>query len=252
MRVLVVDDEELARQGLRDFLAGEPDVEIIGECATGTEAVAAIHALAPDVVLLDVQMPGMNGFDVLDQLECQMPAVVFVTAWDTYAMQAFEAHAVDYVLKPVERGRLRRAMDRVRRLMAPAGRDDAARRLAELLAAMGTGHAARRRFVVKAAGRIRLVRAEEVLWIEAAGNYARLHTREGRHSLRETMQSLEQQLDPARFLRIHRSYIVNLDEVREIQHWVKDDLVVVLRSGGSLPLSRAYRSRLEGRLGRLL
>lgn len=251
MRVLIVDDEELARQGIRDDLALEPDVEVVGEARNGAEAVAAIATLAPDLVLLDVQMPGMNGFEALDRVQGPLPAVVFVTAWDRYAMQAFDAHAVDYVLKPVQRDRLRRAVARVRQLLAGAADEGDSRRIAGLVAALGDGAGHRRRFVVKAAGRIRLVRAEDVRWIEAAGNYVRLHARDGRYSVRETMQSLESQLDPFLFLRVHRSYIVNLDEVREIQHWVKGDLVVLLKSGESLPLSRAYRSRLEERLGRL-
>lgn len=251
LRVLLVDDEELARRGLRDFLDDEPDVEIVGECASGGEAVTAIRELVPDLVLLDVQMPGMNGFEVLERLPPPLPTVVFVTAWDRYALQAFDAHAVDYLLKPVERQRFRRALARTRQAVESGRPGDSSARLAELVALLAPSGGARRRFMVKAGGKIRLIRAEEIRWIEAAGNYARLHTSDGRHSIRETMQSLEQQLDPAQFLRIHRSYIVNLDEVREIQHWVKGDLMVMLRAGGTLPLSRAYRSRLEQRLGRL-
>ncbi|HEX9892902.1 MAG TPA: LytTR family transcriptional regulator DNA-binding domain-containing protein [Gemmatimonadales bacterium] len=248
--LLIVDDEPLARAGLRDFLADQRDVEVVGECQDGPEALEAIQRLHPDVVLLDVQMPGLGGFDVLAALEGELPLVIFVTAWDNYALQAFEVHAVDYLLKPVERARFHQALDQARRQLHRRETTDAGTRIAALLDALERS-GSRRRFLVKSAGRIRLIRADQVRWIEAAGNYARLHTQDGRHSVRQTMQELEAQLDPSQFLRIHRSYFVNLDAVSEIQHWVKGDLVVLLKGGGSLPLSRAYRSRLEERLGRL-
>jgi two-component system LytT family response regulator len=249
IRVLVADDEPLARDGLIDFLAGEPDMRVVGEARDGPDTVEAIGRLRPDLVLLDIQMPGLSGVEVLASLPDEPPAVVFVTAYDRYAVAAFEVHAIDYLLKPVERERFRRAMAQVRRQLAAGG--GLTDRAVAALGSLDGGGARRTRFVVKAAGKIRLIKAAEVRYIEAAGNYARLHTKEGRHSIRETMQSLEAQLDPSTFLRIHRSYFVNLDEVREIQHWVKGDLVAVLKGGGTLPLSRAYRSHLETRLGQV-
>ena len=248
IRVLVADDEPLARDGLAEFVAAEPDMRVVGEARDGPDAVAAIERLRPDVVLLDIDMPGLSGIEVLASLEEPLPAVVFVTAYDRFAVQAFELHAVDYLLKPVERKRFRDAMSRVRSRRGTSLSDATVR----ALHAVDRGGNARSRFVVKSGGVIRLVPAAEVRFIEAAGNYAVLHTRAGRHSIRETMQTLEDELDQTVFLRVHRSYFVNLDEVREIQHMVKGDLVVLLKGGGTLPLSRAYRARLESRLGRLL
>jgi two-component system LytT family response regulator len=246
IRVLIADDEPLARAGLRDLIALEADLEVVGEARDGPDAVAAIHRMQPDLVFLDVEMPGYSGVDVLARLEVPIPAVVFVTAYDAYAIQAFEVNAVDYLLKPVESARFHRAVARARAQLAVT--EPALERLTSALDALDRGPGPSSRFVVKSAGRIRFVRVEDVVYIEAAGNYVRLHTRDARHSIRETMQGLEQRLDPTRFLRIHRSFFVNLDEVREIQHWVKDELIVLLKGGGKLPLSRAYRVHLEERL----
>jgi two-component system LytT family response regulator len=249
IRVVIADDEPLAREGLRDFLAEESDVQLVAEACDGNEALAVIDATQPDLVLLDVQMPGMSGIDVVTQLAARPPAIVFVTAHDAHAVRAFELHAVDYLLKPVRRARFREAMERARQRLSAS--EQSTDRLAAAIGEIDRGEGPITRFVVKSEGRIRFVRAEDVRYIEAAANYVVLHTASDRHMVRETMRSLTDQLDPARFLRIHRSYFVNVDAVREIQHLVKGDLTVVLRGGTALPLSRTYRTGLENRLGRL-
>jgi two-component system LytT family response regulator len=238
IRVVIADDEPLAREGLRDFLAEESDVQLVAEACDGNEALAVIDATQPDLVLLDVQMPGMSGIDVVTQLAARPPAIVFVTAHDAHAVRAFELHAVDYLLKPVRRARFREAMERARQRLSAS--EQSTDRLAAAIGEIDRGEGPITRFVVKSEGRIRFV-----------ANYVVLHTASDRHMVRETMRSLTDQLDPARFLRIHRSYFVNVDAVREIQHLVKGDLTVVLRGGTALPLSRTYRTGLENRLGRL-
>jgi two-component system LytT family response regulator len=249
IRVVIADDEPLAREGLRDFIADEADMQVVAEARDGDEALAVIDATQPDLVLLDVQMPGLSGTDVIAQLAERPPAVIFVTAHDAHAVRAFELHAVDYLLKPVQRARFSEALVRTRqRLSSPEQGTD---RLAAAIGSIDRGDGPIARFVVKSEGRIRFVRAEDVFYIEAAANYVVLHTERERHMVRETMRSLADQLDPARFLRIHRSYFVNVDAVREIQHLVKGELAVVLHGGKSLPLSRTYRTGLENRLGRL-
>jgi len=220
LRVLIVDDERLARAKLRGYLAAEPDVEVAGECGSGAEAVAAIRQLHPDVVFLDVEMPAGTGFDVLAQVGAAAMAVVFVTAHDEYAVRAFEVEALDYLLKPFDRTRLRRALARARASVRPLTR-----------------------IMVRAGDRIRFVPVEAIDWIEAADNYATIHAGADEHLLREALVRLEARLDPAHFSRVHRRLIVNLDAITGMRALTHGDQEVVLRTGVRLPVGRSHRTR---------
>lgn len=258
LKVLVVDDEPLARHRLRRLLAGEPEVEVVGECASAAEAEAAVASGPVDLLLLDVQMPGEDGFELLERLPREhRPQVVFVTAHDQYAIRAFRVHALDFLLKPVESSSLHEAVARARERAAAAERagerrdtaDDLDRRLRSLLAELAAPPRTLDRLLVRDGGRIDFVHADEVNWFEAAGNYVRLHLGERRLLLRQTLSALEEQLDPRRFLRIHRSVIVQLDRVRELHRLAGGDFAVVLDSGERLTLSRTYRERFEAAVG---
>lgn len=250
IRTLIVDDEPLAREGLRVRLSLERDIELVGEAGDGPTAVSLIKRQLPDLVLLDVQMPGMGGFDVLAQIpQDQMPAVIFVTAHDRYALKAFDVYAVDYLLKPLDGTRLRRAVDRVRKGLARGsvpGQDEVTSLLASRDRQVPAAGQFARRWAVREDDRFVLLRVEEVDWIEAAANYVRFHARGRAYTLRLTMAVLEQSLDPRRFARIHRSTIVNLDRVREIKPEWHGDYDVVLTTGETLRLGRRYREGLLG------
>jgi two-component system LytT family response regulator len=247
-----VDDEPLARQRIRSLLKGEPDFEIIGECANGREAAAAIRDQQPDLVFLDVQMPGMDGFSVLETVGPErMPAVIFVTAYDTYALRAFEVHALDYLLKPFDRQRFRNAIKRVKAEMDSRKNRSTSDRLGALLedARAQAGRKFLDRVVIKSAGRVFFLRTDDIDWIEAAGNYLRLHAGGEMHLLRDTMNNLETRLNPEKFVRIHRSTIVNLERVKELNLMFHGDYLVVLQDGTELTLSRSYRLKLRELLG---
>lgn len=245
VRVLIVDDEAPARRKLRSHLAGRPGIEVAGEAADGLAAVESIRTLRPDLVLLDIQMPGLSGFEVIETVGVDvMPAVVFVTAYDEFAVEAFEVQAVDYLLKPYSRERLERALERA--LRAIEHREDGREAVRGLLDRVLAGRRPLRRLVVKSGDRLLLVPLHDVLHLAADGNYVKVHTPSGVHLLRETLTALEARLDPERFARIHRSEIVNLDAVKEIQPYFHGDLVVVLRNGEQLRLSRRYRDRVLG------
>ena len=242
-RVLIADDEPLARERLRTLLGAEDWVEVIGECQNGTEAVDSIAKLQPDLVFLDVQMPGATGFDVIDAVgPDRMPLVVFVTAFDKYALRAFDVHALDYLLKPFDRERFGQALGRARQQLE--------RRLLELVQDLKGPSQRLERFVIKAGGRVFFVRSDEIDWIEAAGNYVKLHVGADAHLFRETMNALEAQLNPDTFYRIHRSHIVNIERIKELQPWFNGEYVVILRNGTRLPLSRGYRDKLQEQLGK--
>jgi two-component system LytT family response regulator len=254
IRTLVVDDEVMARERICGLLAQEPDVEVIGECGDGQQAVSAIHRLAPDLVFLDVQMPAVDGFGVIREVGAErMPMVVFVTAYDQYALQAFEVHAVDYLLKPFDRDRLQRCLDHARRQRQRIEAGDLGRSLLALVKDYRPETQKHEdRLVIKSGGRVFFVRTEEIEWIEAAGNYVRLHLKDQAHLFRETMNQIESRLDPRRFFRIHRSRIVNTERIKELQPWFNGEFIVVLQNGTQLRLSRSYREKLEERLGRTL
>ena len=247
LRILIIDDEELARQRIRRLLAREEDVEVIGEACDGAQAVDSIRSLRPDLVFLDVQMPEVDGFAVLERLRPHPPpAVVFVTAHDDYAVRAFEVHAVDYLRKPFDAVRFKEAFSRARRRLAGAAAEERARKLDALLAQVeAQPPRSRERLMVRSDGRLYFVRIDDIDWVEAAGNYVKLHVGRDTHLMRETMAGIEKMLDSSRFLRIHRSAIVNLDRVREMQPWFSGEYTVILRDGTQLRLSRVYRDRLE-------
>ena len=247
IRTLIADDEPLARERLRALLARHPDVEIIGECANGADTIAAISDLRPDLVLLDVEMPRVDGFGVLEALDPEaLPAVVFVSAHDQYALRAFEAHALDYVLKPFDEARVDRALRRVRgqlaRSAATAPHVDP--RLASLLDELRQQRRSDR-LVVRTGGRVVFLRTEDIDWVEASGNYVRLHVGSESHLLRDSMKNMERRLDPTTFIRIHRSAIVNVDRIRELEPWFHGEYIVILRDGTRLTASRVFSDRLS-------
>jgi two-component system LytT family response regulator len=260
LRTLIVDDEPTARDGLRELLSRDPDIEVAGECANGVQAAAAIRRSALDLVFLDVQMPELDGFGVLREVGVgHAPAVVFVTAYDQYALRAFDVHAIDYLLKPFTDERFHEALERAKQQVRQGRLGDLSRKLAALLDTYGDARddvAARpaylERLVVRSGGKVALLRVEEIEWIDAEGDYVRIHVGKAWHLLRETMKNLEAQLDPRRFVRIHRSTIVNLEIVKELQPFFRGEYVVVLQNGTTLKLSRGYRDTLEARLGRTL
>ncbi|HVS63255.1 MAG TPA: LytTR family DNA-binding domain-containing protein [Thermoanaerobaculia bacterium] len=258
LRVLIVDDEQPAREKLRLLLAGDAGVTVVGEARDGVEAVRAIAELDPDLVLLDVQMPGLDGFEVLDALEgldgeqpsgereCRRcPLVVFVTAYDRFAVRAFEVNAVDYLLKPVTRERLAETLARARATELEAAAR--VRRSGALTAAREQRML--RRFLIRIGGRLRVIDAREVLWLEAAGNYVDLHLADRRHAVRGSLAAIAARLDPDRFARVHRSAVVNLDWVVELVPISHGDYRLVLRNGAEVKLSRRYRDRLPATLG---
>lgn len=254
IRVLLVDDEPLVRQGLRDYLSDERDIEVLGEAGDGKTALALIRKLSPEVIFLDVQMPGLNGFGVLQRLgDHALPVIVFVTAFEQYALQAFEAHAIDYLLKPFDRSRFKTSLDRVRAQLEyrRLGKQSLTG-LATLLSELQDSDKYLKRFVVKERGRILLVPVQEVDWLEAAGNYVALHRDQNEYLIRETFTVLERQLDPRLFVRVHRSTFVRLAVVSQLERIDGNDFKIVLASGKELTLSRSYRRKFEARLGKSL
>ena len=246
IRALIVDDEPPARDLIATLLRDEPDLEVVGQCSNGRDAVAAIERLSPDLVFLDVQMPGLDGFGVLAELQPdRLPLVVFVTAFDQHAIRAFEVHALDYLLKPFEYDRLRQAVRRARTLFAQGSATACQTRLLTLLEELGATRQSWNRLAVRDAGRIVFLRPDEIDWIEAEGNYVRLHVGKESHLLRETMNSTEARLASKQFLRVSRSSIVNLERVTEWQPLFHGDSVVILRDGTRLTVSRVYRESLD-------
>ena len=252
-RVLIADDEPLARERLRMLLDGQPGLTVVAECSDGPSTIDAIRRTRPDLVFLDVQMPGGTGFDVVDALEPgPAPLVVFVTAFDKYALKAFDVHALDYLLKPFDRERFRQALARARQQVHRTSGGEIERRLAAIVEDLRPARARTDRFVVKSGGRIFFVRTAEIDWIEAAGNYVKLHVGNDSHLIRETMNAVEGKLSPDLFVRIHRCHIVNIEQVRELQPWFNGEYVVFLKNGTRLTLSRGYRERLQDRIGRTI
>ena len=253
IRVLIADDEPLARERLRMLLEPEDWLETVEEVGDGLAAIAAIQKLRPDLVFLDVQMPGATGFEVIEAIGAEkMPFVVFVTAYDKYALKAFDVHAIDYLLKPFDKERFQSGLARARQQIERRSSGELERRLLELVQDLKPASARIDRFVIKAGGRVFFVRAEEIDWIEAAGNYVKLHVGNEAHLFRETMNALEARLNPDIFYRIHRSHIVNIERVRELQPWFNGEYVVFLKDGTRLTLSRGYREKLQERIGRSL
>lgn len=246
IRALIVDDEPLARQRVRFLLGEEPDVEVVGESGDGFEAVDRIRATKPELVFLDVQMPEMDGFEVLRQVPAELlPIVIFTTAYDKHALRAFDAHALDYLLKPFKPERFKEAIRRARELIANKKAGVAARGLLDLLADHAPATPYLRRLTVKTPDRVVFVHVEDIDAIEAAGKYAVIHAAKENHVLRETMSSLESQLPPQRFLRISRSVIVNIEQIQELQPMFKGENLVVLKNGKRYPTTRPLRELQE-------
>jgi two-component system, LytTR family, response regulator len=263
IKTLIVDDEPLSRERIRTLLQPQPDVEIVGECGNGRQALAAMQSARPDLLFLDVQMPDLDGFGLLNALPAsrdnsRLPVVVFVTAYDQYALRAFEVNALDYLLKPFDEERFLHALERARKQVQlasmgqPGIGEQAApgRRFLSVVRDAQAGAKPVERLVVRSAGRVFFMRTEEIDWIEAASNYVRIHAGADSHLLRETMNGIEGRLDPEKFLRIHRSTIVNIDRVAELQPWFHGDYAVTLRDGTRLTLSRGHRDKLQQFLAR--
>jgi two-component system LytT family response regulator len=256
IKTLIVDDEPLARRNLRLLLERDPQIEILEECRNGREAVKAINTLSPDLIFLDIQMPEMDGFDVLTRVGPEhIQGIIFVTAFDQYALKAFDVHALDYLLKPYDDERFTRALERAKSQMAAREINQLSERLLALLEERETERKGSKpesayltRLMIKASSRVMLLKVDEIDFIEADGNYAKLHIGKKMHLLREKMNDLEGRLDPARFVRIHRSIIVNLERIKEMHPHFNGDYVVVLEDGRQLRLSRTRREQLEARL----
>jgi two-component system LytT family response regulator len=246
IRCLIVDDEPLGRERVATLLGAMPDAEIVGQCENGSDAIEAIDALRPDLLFLDVQMPELDGFGVLAAIPpAQMPEVIFVTAHDRYALKAFEVHAQDYLLKPFDPDRLlaayARAAGRVRsdRLRSPDAQ------LQALLAAMELRRTRRTRIPIRTDGRVRLLPVAEIDWIESSDNHVKIHANGQTYVVRQTLQRMEASLSPGEFVRVHRSSILNVARIKEIQPWYNGEYVVILRDGTQVRTSRGYRARLE-------
>jgi two-component system, LytTR family, response regulator len=245
IRCVIADDEPLARDGIRLALEREPGLTIVGEAQDGLEAAALVARLRPDLLMLDVQMPGLDGFGVLDALAgSHLPAVIFVTAYDDYALRAFDVHALDYLLKPISPNRLADALRVARGALASQTARDLRRRLLDLVSTRRLEPSYQKRFIVRDGERYVVVPADEVDSFEADGNYIQLHTRTTTYMMRKTMVELEAELNPARFVRIHRSAIVNVDRIAEVTSEQHGDFTVCLAEGRRLRLGRAYRDRL--------
>jgi two-component system, LytTR family, response regulator len=261
IRTLVVDDEPLARRNIRLLLKDDADVEIVGEAGSGEAALELIRKHSPDLIFLDIQMPEMDGFDVLERIEAaSMPVVVFVTAFDRYALKAFEFHALDYLLKPFDDARFEKALRQAKQQVERRDIQDLSKRLIALLENHDGVQGARTpqtkyltRLLIKSAGRVFFLKTDEIDYITAEDYYVKLHVGRKGHLLRETMNEMELRLDPEKFVRVHRSSIVNLERVRELQQFFNGDYIVVLNDGTQLKLSRTRREHLERllRTGRL-
>lgn len=247
IRALIVDDEPFAREGIRLHLERHPDVEVIGEAGDGERATEAIRMLDPDVVFLDIEMPEMDGFEVIEAVGVEsMPPVIFITAYDEFALRAFEAHALDYVLKPVEPERFSRALDRARKLLRGSAGYALDQRLAGLMQEVRQRKKHLERVVVQRGERLHILRVEDVDWLEAAGNYVKLHVGHETFLVRATLTSFEERLDSEAFLRVHRSIIVQKARIRELEPLLQGDYVLILSDGSRLTTGRSFRSRIVG------
>jgi len=253
IRALIVDDELLARKFIRQMLKHEPDWELIGEASNGKEAVEMINAQEPDIVFLDVQMPEMDGFAVLEAVGLgQLPDIVFTTAYESYAIRAFELHALDYLLKPFDQQRFRDAMKHARERLHSRPEEDGRLQIGALLERINSKQAYLDRLIIKADGRITFLNTREIDWIEADDKYVHLHTGKGARMVRQTLSAMETQLDPAKFVRIHRSTMVNLERIKELQPLFNGEYSLLMEDKTKLTLSRTYKDKLFGLLGKPL
>ena len=246
IRSLIVDDEPLARKVLSNLLQNEPDIEVLGECADGQEALAAIRKQAPDLVFMDVEMPGLNGFATIKEVDDQQkPVFVFVTAHEKFAAQAFDAQAADYLVKPFDKDRFHTAIERAKELVKEGKAQKLGKLITSLLSYFKPETKRADRLIVKSGGRILFLKATDVDWIEAADNYVNLHVGKEAYMLRETMTALEARLAPDQFVRISRSAIVNIEQIRELKPLFHGDYAVILRNDTQLTLSRSHRAKLQ-------
>ncbi|MCU1263167.1 MAG: DNA-binding response regulator [Bryobacterales bacterium] len=246
INTLIVDDERLSRQRISRLLGDEPDVDIVAECSNGPEALAAMLEKSPDLMFLDVQMPGVDGFHVMDTAIAKaIPVVVFVTAFDGYALKAFDVQAFDYLLKPFDRARFQETLRRVRLQLSRVRSGEMNQRLAGPADAVRPGQRGCSRIAIRTPGHVAIVRTDEIDWVEAADNYVCIHCGAETHVLRETMNALEARLPNKQFQRVHRSTIVNIDRIKELQPWFRGDYRIILRDGTQLTLTRSYREKLE-------
>src|ERR1051325_8758219 len=230
IRVLIVDDERLARERIRDMLAADSRIEILNECVNGEQAIEVIQQLAPDLVFLDVEMPGKDGFAVLEAINPdRLPAIIFVTAYDQYAVRAFEFHALDYLLKPFDQERFDKAVNRAVANIQNDKSENLTARILQTLEEMKARPVHLERLVIKMNGHVFFVKTDEIDWLEAEGNYVRLHAGKESYLLRDTITALESQLDPRKFVRVHRSAIVNIDRIQELQPWFHGEYRIILR-----------------------
>jgi two-component system, LytTR family, response regulator len=253
IRAIIVDDELLARKFIRRMLKHEPDWELVGEASNGREAVEAIRTQKPDLVFLDVQMPEMDGFAVLEEVGLgQLPDIIFTTAYESYAIRAFELHALDYLLKPFDQQRFRDAIRHAKERLQSRQQEDGRRQIGALLKRINSKQPYLERLIIKADGRITFLSTHEIDWIEADDKYVHLHTAKGARMVRQTLTAMETQLDPARFVRIHRSTMVNVERIKELQPLFNGEYSLHLEDKTKLTLSRTYKDKLFGLLGKPL
>ncbi|MCI0489015.1 MAG: LytTR family DNA-binding domain-containing protein [Blastocatellia bacterium] len=253
IRVLIVDDEPLSRKKIRYMLEGDPEIDIVGECSNGAEAIEMARREVPDLIFLDVHMPEKDGFAVIEDIGSELtPAIIFVTAYDHYAVQAFEVSALDYLLKPFDRERFERALDRAKSHILGEKAATLDRQILSALEEIRARQDHLDRLVIKTNGHVFFVKVSDIAWIKAEGNYVRLHVGKESYLLRDTISGLEAQLDPSSFIRVHRSTIVNIDRIQELQPWFHGEYRVVMQDGAELTLSRTYREKLNGFLARAL
>ncbi len=244
--ILLVDDESHARERLLKYLKDDKELEVVGECDNGSDAVDFILKNNVDLVFLDIQMPEMDGFGVIESLGLKnLPIIIFVTAYDRFAVNAFKVNALDYVLKPVSKKRLEESIDRAKDRLASRKSGEINHNIVQLLEGLKQEKQHLDRIVVKTNDKMFLIRTDDIDWIEADDNYVKLHTSEKTHLLRQTMKNMEDTLDPNMFLRIHRSVIVNMDRIKEIQQWFNNEYTVILKDGTELTMSRGYRDKAK-------
>jgi two-component system LytT family response regulator len=245
MKIIIIDDEPLARSIIREYLQYHTDLELVAECTDGFEGVKSIQQLEPDLIFLDIQMPKINGFEMLELIE-EPPSVIFTTAFDEYAIKAFESHAVDYLLKPFSRDRFDKAISK----WTQAGKTISSKQqLAPLLESVSNSPSEQQRVVVKLAGKIRIIPVEDIHYLEAADDYVKIHTREGSFLKNKTMGHFETVLSKNHFVRTHRSYMVNITEITRIDPYEKDNHLAMLKSGERVPVSKTVYVKLKSVLG---
>ncbi|MDD8016977.1 MAG: LytTR family DNA-binding domain-containing protein [Bacteroidota bacterium] len=254
IRAIIVDDEPLAREKVELFVRDEADIEVVAVCGNGPDAVEAYHKYKPNLFFLDIQMPQMNGFDVLQQLTTNpFPAIIFITAFDEFALRAFEFHALDYLLKPFNQERFRFAVNRAREILTSTSQSEISmEQIKVLLDAYQKKSVLMERLIVKTNGKIIFLKVNEIEWLEAAGNYIKLHVWNEEHLIRDTMNSIETQLDPGKFVRIHRSTIVNVEQIKEMVPWFNGEYKITLKSNAQVFLSRGFKDNFNKLLGKNL